>query len=97
MSEVKWRSLWGDNREGEEKKAGRSSLAGPIHKSLPRERKGGGRCQLSCKVREYVNTHTEAAIMVMLASHESSQHCEGVVTTCIMVNYCRSRHSSRRS
>ena len=34
---------WGDDREGEEKKAGRSSLAGQIHESLPRESKGGGR------------------------------------------------------
>jgi len=40
---VKWRSLWEDNREGEGKKAGRSSLAGQIHESLPRERKGGGK------------------------------------------------------
>ena len=39
MSEV---GEWGDNREGEEKKAGRSSLAGQIHESLPRESKGGG-------------------------------------------------------
>ena len=38
MSEVE---EWGDNREGEEKKAGRSSLAGQIHESLPRERREG--------------------------------------------------------
>ena len=37
---------------------------------LPRETKRGGRCQLSCKVRESVNTHTEIAIMVMLASYD---------------------------
>ena len=74
MSEV---GEWGDNREGEEKKAGRSSLAGQIHESLPRERKRGG--------REYVNTHTETAIMVMLASYESSQHCAGVVTCLCLI------------
>ena len=84
MSEV---GEWGDNREGEEMKAGRSNLVGPIHESLLRERKGGGGTEmsskLSCKVREYVNIHTETAIMVMLASYESSQHCAGVVTTCL--------------
>ena len=52
-----------------------------IHESLPRESKGGGgRCQLSCEVREYVNTHTETVTMVMLASYESSHCCAGVVT-----------------
>jgi len=45
----------------------------------------GGRCQLSCKVREDVNTHTETAIMVMLASYESSQHCAGVVTCLCLI------------
>ena len=45
----------------------------------------GGRCQLSCKVREYVNTHTETATMFMLASYESSKHCAGVVTTCLLL------------
>jgi len=39
---------------------------------------GGGRWQLSCKVREYVNTHTETVTMVMLASYESSHRCAGV-------------------
>ena len=78
MSEV---GEWGDNRararEGEEKKAGRSIVQ--IHGSLPFESKGGGgRCQLSCKVREYVNTET--VTMVMLASYESSHCCAGVVT-----------------
>ena len=79
MSEV---GEWGDNREGEEKKAGRSSLAGQIHESLPRESKGGGggRCQLSCKVREYANTHTETVSMVMLASYESSHCCAGAMS-----------------
>ena len=32
----------GETTGMEEKKAGRSSLAGQIHESLPRERKGGG-------------------------------------------------------
>ena len=87
MSEVE---EWGDNREGEEKKAGRS-LAGQINESLPGEIKGGGRCQLSCKVREYVNTHTETTTIVVLASYESSHRCAGVVT-CLS----RNRHSPRR-
>ena len=83
MSEV---GECGDNKEGEEKKAGRSSLAGQIHESLPRESKGGGgRCQLSCKVREYVNTHTETVTMVMLASYESSHCCAGVVTCLCLI------------
>ena len=83
MSEVE---EWGDNREGEEKKAGRSSLAGQINESLPRESKGGGRrCQLSCKVREYVNTHTETTTIVVLASYESSHRCAGVVTCSCLI------------
>jgi len=51
---VKWEN--GEKeREGEERrKAGRSSLAGQTLESLPRETssKGGGRYQLSCKLRE---------------------------------------------
>jgi len=38
---------WGDNREGEEKKARRSSLAGKIHESLPHERNKGRRREMS--------------------------------------------------
>ena len=41
---------------------------------VPR-REEGRRCQLSCKVRELVCTHTETATVVKLANYESINHC----------------------
>ena len=81
MSEV---GEWGDNREERKRRQGGVVLLARFTRVCPaRGREEGGRCQLSCKVRKYVITHTETAIMVMLASYESSQHCAGVVTTCL--------------
>ena len=51
---------------------------------VPR-REEGRRCQLSCKVRELVCTHTQTATVVMLASYESSNHCAGVVTCLCLI------------
>ena len=86
MSEVE---EWGDNREGEEKlrtKGGVVSLARFTRVCPARGREEeGGRCELSFKVREYVNTHTETATMVMLASYESNHRCAGVVTCSCLI------------
>jgi len=50
---MKWKN--GEKeREGEEKKAGRSSLAGKTPESLSSEIKGGGGCQLFRKLGEFL-------------------------------------------
>ena len=52
-------------RERKRRTAGRSSLAGKTLESLPRRlREVGGRCQLSCKLRElFILIRTEIATM----------------------------------
>jgi len=77
---VKCRSGETTGRERKRRQEGVVSLARFTRVCPARVKEEGGRCQLSFKAREYINTHTETATMVMLASYESSDRCAGVVT-----------------